>query len=133
MKEDKIKILSTYIKSGISPILMEDVSTKIFDDAIIIDSNCDRAQLNGHYEGTNYVAPEWYNELVKKSKEPYSILVISQINKIPTNDQIKFGEILKYKKVSTFQLPKNCIIIVTVSNLNNNPINESVYSLLAHV
>jgi len=133
MKEDKLKILSTYIKSGISPILMEDVSTKIFDDAIIIDSNCDRELLNGHYESTNFVAPDWYNELVKKSKEPYSILVISKINKIPTNDQIKFGEILKYKKVSTFELPKNCIIIVTASDLKNNPINENIYSLLAYI
>ncbi len=130
MNEEKMKILNSYIKSGISPILMEDVSVKAFEDAVIIESNCDREILNGSYEETNFVAPNWYNELIEKKNQ---ILVINEINKISTDEQIKFGEILKYKKVSTFELPKNCIIIVTCSNLKENPINENIYSLLAQI
>ena len=130
MNEEKMKILNSYIKSGISPILMEDVSVKAFEDAVIIEGNCDMEILNGSYEETNFVAPNWYNELIEK-KNP--ILVINEINKVSTDEQIKFGEILKYKKVSTFELPKNCIIIVTCSNLKENPINENIYSLLAQI
>ena len=130
MQKDKLKILSEYIKSGISPILVENVNNGVFPDAVIINSDCNKSLLNGHYEGINFVAPNWYNELIKKSTP---ILVINEIDKVSTEEQIKFGEILKHKKVSTFKLPENCIIIVTSSNLKENPINESIYSLLAEV
>ena len=45
----------------------------------------------------------------------------------------KFIEILKYKKISTFELPENCLIIVTCSDLTNNKINEEIYSLVAQI
>ena len=61
------------------------------------------------------------------------MLVINNINEIDVNEQTKFIEILKYKKISTFDLPKDCIIIVTAKNLKERPINEEVYSLLAHI
>jgi len=130
MDKEKIKQLDAYIKSGVSPILIENIPIEVFEDEIIIDSNCDRKLLNGHYEGINFVAPEWYNQLINKTNP---ILIINEINKISTNEQIKFGEILKYKKVSTFELPKNCIIIVTCSNIKDNPINEKIYSLFAQI
>lgn len=130
MQKDKLKILSEYIKSGISPILVENISLLEFEDAVIIEGDCGKELLNGHYEEINFVAPNWYNELIKKNTP---ILVINEINKVSTEEQIKFGEILKYKKVSTFKLPENCITIVTYSNLKENPINESIYSLLAQI
>ena len=55
------------------------------------------------------------------------------INEAPLEEQTKFIEILKYKKVSTFELPKNCLVIVTCSDLTTNKINEEVYSLLAQI
>lgn len=130
MQKDKLKILSEYIKSGISPILVENISLLEFEDTVIIEGDCGKELLNGHYEEINFVAPNWYNELIKKNTP---ILVINEINKVSTEEQIKFGEILKYKKVSTFKLPENCITIVTYSNLKENPINESIYSLLAQI
>ncbi len=72
-------------------------------------------------------------ELLDKSKINYVVLVIENINEIPLEEQTKFIEILKYKKVSTFELPKNCLVIVTCSDLTTNKINEEVYSLLAYI
>ena len=86
MDKEKIKQLDAYIKSGVSPILIENIPIEVFEDEIIIDSNCDRKLLNGHYEGINFVAPEWYNQLINKTNP---ILIINEINKISTNEQIK--------------------------------------------
>lgn len=130
MNSDRIKILEGILKSGISPILLEDFPVSVFQDAVILESNCDVSELNGHYEETEFCPPEWYKKLTSKDNP---VLVINNINKIPTDEQIKFVEIFKYNKISTFELPKNCIVIATASNLKENPINEQVYSLMAHI
>lgn len=133
MSQDRINMLMEYIKAGISPILVEDLPVNIFDDAIIIDSNCDDMLLNGHYENTDFVAPKWYYELLEQSKTKMPMLVIKDINKVSIEVQSKFGELLKYKKISTFDLPVNCIIIVTCSNLKGATLNKDIYSLMAHI
>lgn len=130
MNSDRIKMLEGILKSGISPILLEDFPVSVFQDAVILESNCDVSDLNGHYEETEFCPPEWYKKLTSKDN---AVLVINNINKIPTDEQIKFVEIFKYNKVSTFELPKNCIIIAIASNLKENQINEQVYSLMAHI
>lgn len=130
MNSDRIKMLEGILKSGISPILLEDFPVSVFQDAVILESNCDVSELNGHYEETEFCPPEWYKKLISKDN---AVLVINNINKIPTDEQIKFVEIFKYNKISTFELPKNCIVIAIASNLKENPINEQVYSLMAHI
>ena len=130
MNSDRIKMLEGILKSGISPILLENFPVSVFQDAVILESNCDVSELNGHYEDVEFCPPEWYKKLTSKDN---AVLVINNINKIPTDEQIKFVEIFKYNKISTFELPKNCIVIATASNLKENPINEQVYSLMAHI
>jgi hypothetical protein len=43
------------------------------------------------------------------------------------------AEIIKYKKVSTFDLPEDTIIILLANNLEKNKLNEEIYSLVAHI
>ena len=71
--------------------------------------------------------------VLDKSKTSTVVLVIENLNEIPLEEQTKFIEILKYKKISTFELPKKCLVIVTCSDLTVNKINEEVYSLLAQI
>lgn len=130
MNKERLEMLNEYIKSGITPILIENMPASVFDNATILDANCDISDLNGHYENINFVAPSWYNKLKQNQTK---MLVINNINEIDVNEQTKFIEILKYKKISTFDLPKDCIIIVTAKNLKERPINEEIYSLLAHI
>ena len=59
--------------------------------------------------------------------------MIRNINKIDISDQAKFIEILKYKQISTFDLPKNTLIILTVTDLNSNKLNKEVASLVAMI
>jgi len=115
------------------PILVEDISNEFFENAVILNNDCDISLLNGHYEGVNFVAPDWYTILVEKCKNGRSILIINGINNAEIDDQLKFIEILKYRKISTFDLPKNCSIIVTAYDIKNKPIAEEIYSLVACV
>lgn len=133
MNKERLNLLKKYIKSGISPLLIQNIPSNFFDNSVVIKSNIDRSELNGHYENTDFCPPIWYKELLDKSKMNVAVLVIDSINEIPLEEQTKFIEILKYKKISTFELPKNCLIIVTCSDLATNKINEEVYSLLAQI
>lgn len=133
MNKEQLEILNTYAKAGISSILLENIPENLFKNSIVLDANCDISLLNGHYEGTEFVAPSWYNELIEISKVAHAILVIKNINTISKEEQTKFIELLKYRKISTFDLPKNCTIVGTCFNLKENQINEEVYSLMAHI
>lgn len=130
--DERLDMLEKYVKAGISPILIEGtpITTK---KAVYLNANCDKSLLNGHYDASNFVAPNWYNELLEKSKESHCVLVINGLNEIPKEEQIKFIELFKYKKISTFELPKNCVIITTCSSLVEKTISEEVYSLLVHI
>lgn len=136
MKNDKVEMLNlleAYIDAGISPILLEDVESKIFHHAVLLEANCDVSLLNGHYEETSFIPPEWYTQIIEKSKNRYALFVIEGINQISEEEQLKFLELLKYKKISTFELPKNCVIIATCSHLEEKPIAKEIYSLMVHV
>jgi len=133
MNKERLDLLENYIKSGISPILIQNISSDSFKNSVIIKSNIDSSELNGHYENIEFCPPLWYKELLDKSRTNTTVLVIENINEISLEEQTKFIEILKYKKISTFELPRNCLIIATCSDLTNNKINEEVYSLLAQI
>lgn len=133
MNKERFNLLENYIKSGVSPLLVQNIPSNFFDNSIVIKSDIDKSELNGHYENVNFCPPLWYKDLLDKSKTKTVVLVIENINEIKLEEQTKFIEILKYRKVSTFKLPKNCLIIVTCSDLTANKINEEVYSFLAQI
>lgn len=133
MDGEKLVMLENYIKLEMSPILMEDVVMDIFKNATVLEADCDDSLLAGHYEDINFVPPEWYNELKIKNSGEHSLLLIPEINKIPQDEQLKFLELFKYKKINTFNLPPKTIIIATANNLKENPIAEQIYSLMIHI
>lgn len=133
MNKEKLEMLNEYLKTTNIPVLVEDIPLEIFSDYVIIPSDINVKELDGHYEKAEYCPPSWCTSLVDKHKENKAFLVITDINKISKNDQAKFVEILKYKKVSTFDLPKDVRIILTANNLKENEISEEIYSLLAHI
>ena len=133
MNKERLSLLENYIKTGVAPLLVEDIPSNSFSNSVVLKSNIDKSELNGHYENVEFCPPTWYKELLEKSKSEHVILVIENINDISLEEQNKFIEILKYNKISTFELPKNCLIIVTCSDLNNKKISEEVYSLLAQI
>ena len=133
MNKERLNLLESYIKTGVAPLLIENIPSDLFSNSVVLKSNIDKSELNGHYEEIEFCPPTWYKELLEKSKLDYVILVIENINDVSVEEQNKFIEILKYNKISTFTLPKNCLIIVTCSDLNNKKISEEVYSLLAQI
>lgn len=133
MQKEKLDMLKKFIEAKISPLLVVDLPIDIFDNAVILKSDIKRELLNGHYEQDEFCPPMWYDELVNKSKEGYALLIIENINSIDAKEQTKFIEILKYKKVSTFELPDNVIVIATATDLGVKKIADDVYSLMAQI
>lgn len=133
MKKIDSESLKQLIKLNEFPILVEDIPNELFENAVILSNDCDVSELNGHYEELEFVPPIWYEVLCEKCREKDTILIINAINNSDLDEQLKFTEILKYRKISTFVLPKNCIIIVTAYNLKERPVAREIYSLTAHV
>ena len=127
----KRDLLMSYVKSNVAPILVDFIDGNSIPNSVVLSANCEMTELNGHYNNTEFNPPKWLTEL-NDSKLP-TILVIDNIDSIPKNEQTKFVEILKYRQVSTFELPKNTVIIVTAKEINENTINEEIYSLVAHI
>lgn len=132
MRQEQVELIKEYMSLGF-PILIDHSVSNIFQNPVILDSKCEPSELNGHYEKMEFVAPDWYQTIQEKSKTTSPILIIQNINQLPLTEQTKFIEILKYKKVSTFPLPKNCVIVVTFDSSKENLIHEEVSSLLAKV
>ena len=133
MNQDRVNLISTYLNTNVAPLIIEGVTPANFPDAVILPSNCETTLLNGHYEGTEFISPKWYNDLMTKKDMKNNILVIDNLTNISLEEQLKFCEILKYRKISTFELPQNCCIVITCEKIDKTKISPEIYSLVAHV
>ena len=109
-------------------LLIKDSQLNTNQSTVILMSNCNILDLNGHYENTEFCPPNWYTKLIEKSQNGQCALIIKGIDTIKKEEQFKFIELIKYKKISTFKIPTNCTIIVTYYN-DYKLINEELYLL----
>lgn len=134
MNKEQVDLLGEYIKAGKLAVLIEELPESVIEKgAIVINSDCSSSELMGYFDNLEYIVPEWYNKLMESSKIHTPVLIIKDINKVPEEEQRKFIELLKYKKVYVNKIPENCMIFVTYSDLKENPIEEEVYSFMAHI
>lgn len=129
--ENKKEILLSYIKANVAPILVDFIFGNELDGAVVLPANVDIKELNGHYDGVDFIPPKWLNEIL--STNASKILVIDKIDEISKEEQLKFCELLEYRKISTFELPKSCVIIVTANEVNKDKISEEIFSLVARI
>ena len=129
--EDKKEMLLSYIKSNVAPILVDFISGQDLKGAVVLPANIDIKELNGHYDGADFMPPKWLNEILNTNDS--RLLVIDKIDTISKEEQLKFCELLEFRKISTFELPKNCVIIVTANEINKDKINKEVFSLVARI
>lgn len=127
--KDKKEMFLTYLKSNVAPVLVDFLSINELDFAVTIPADIDIKELNGHYEGLDFIPPKWLNEILYSTKN--KILVIDRIDTISKEEQLKFVELLKYRKISTFELPKDCLIIITANEINTEKISNEIFSLVA--
>ena len=57
----------------------------------------------------------------------------SKIIHFPKTENKGEKQILKYRKVNTYKLPENCVIMVTADKINKDTINENIFSLVAKI
>ena len=120
MQRDKLMLLNDYLKIGDIPILIN-LPSSIFEEAIILNKDDSLYDLN------------WYNKLVERCKSDRCILILNKINELDKKEQLKYVELLKYRKIGNNKIPDNTIIVVLYDDLENNRLCEEVYSLLAHI
>lgn len=134
MNKEQVNLLGEYIKAGKSAVLIEKIPESVIEKgAVVINSDCSNSELMGYYDNLEYKIPEWYSKLNESAKEHTPVLIIKDINKIPEEEQRKFIELLKYRKVYVHKIPENCMIFVTYLDLKENPIDEELYSFMAHI
>ena len=131
--QNKIAKLEESLKKGYRLYLIEINKIEKMKNSEILNSKCNISELNGHYEISEYKPPEWLRKLNEKSKKGYCILIIDNIDKISKEEQNKFLEIIRYKKISVFELPKNCIVLMTCSKISKELINKEVYLSTIHI
>lgn len=129
--ENRKEMLLSYVKENVAPILIDFMSFNEMDIAVVLPATIDVKDLNGHYDGENFMPPKWLDEIL--STNDSRILIIDKIDTISKEEQLKFCELLEYRKISTFELPKNCVIIVTADEINKDKINEEIFSLVARI
>lgn len=131
MMENKRELLLSYIKSNVAPILVDFLSGNDIKNAVILPANIDSKELNGHYDGVDFLPPKWMSEILGTNAS--KILIIDKIDSVSKEEQLKFCELLEHRKISTFSLPDNCAILVTVDEINKDKISEEIYSLVAQI
>ena len=128
MNREKLDLLKVYLKTNIAPILIQDVDiTFLKKDAVILPANIKKPSLNGALSNGKLNEPNWYNELKKRCQNGNGVLIISDLSKISKDEQSKFYEILKYRKVGVLELPKNCVILL---NGELDELNDNIKSLV---
>lgn len=66
--EDKRATLMTYIRESVAPILVDFISGKDVKGAVVIPAHMDRKELNGHYEGIDFMPPQWFSEITETNE-----------------------------------------------------------------
>ena len=125
-----IEFLKEYIKANICPILIDFLDSKYIPNCILLPSNINIKDLDGHYKNEDYLPPEWYSKLLSENK---NVIVIDNIDSIHIEEQDKFLELIKYRKISTFDLPNDVVIIITAKKINKDTISKNIYELVAHI
>ena len=131
MMENKRELLLSYIKSNVAPILVDFLSGNDIKNAVILPANIDSKELNGHYDGVDFLPPKWMSEILGTNAS--KTLIIDKIDSVSKEEQLKFCELLEHRKISTFSLPENCVILVTANEVNKNKISEEIYSLVVQI
>lgn len=129
--EKRQELLMSYIRANVAPILVDFISGKDVKGAVVIPANIDNKELNGHYDEIDFMPPKWLSEIAQTNESKF--LIIDKIDTISKEEQLKFCELLEHRKISTFELPKSCVIIVTANEINKDKINEEIYSLVAQI
>lgn len=111
--------------SRTAPVLAVGFSSSSFGDSTVISASIPSAELGIVNTLSGLQAPSWFYEIVKGNSSHQ--IVIDGVDSIDKENQEKFYELLKYKAISDIDLPADCTIIVTASNINN--VSETILRL----
>ena len=83
--ENRKEMLLSYVTANVAPILIDFMSFNEMDIAVVLPATIDVKDLNGHYDGENFMPPKWLDEIL--STNDSRILIIDKIDTISKEEQ----------------------------------------------
>lgn len=114
---NRIELLVNHLNNSDMPVLVESISLNEIPNSVVINSDISDSDLFGYYDEFVYHSPKWLDKI--HYTNDVKILVINNIDKLKKSEQKRFIEIIKYGKISNFDLPNNYKILLTAMDLNN--------------
>jgi len=130
MINKKLNNLQDLIKVNVMPLLIEDRKllqvyiTEFNPNKIVLDAKFSAKDL----EIDGSTCPKWLKYLDINKNSSSNLLIIDNFCEISKQEQMKFYDLLKYRKVANYELPTNCFIIIMGKS---EEINEIIFSLLS--
>jgi len=125
VSQDKLERLKEYMKLNVAPILITDVTPAFFINPIVIDHTCSKEELNA------YSKENWYQKTKKEEDNPF--IIIDEITQLEKEEQLKFLELIKYRKIGEHVLNDKFIIILTSKKENLKNLNETLASYVVQI
>lgn len=120
--DERMNILNAYMSANVAPILEGFIFGSDIPNSVIIDAKISLDDL--YNDGDN----SWFKSLGERK-----ILVIDNLDSISKDEQVKFMELFKYRKIGSMFLQDDVVIIVTAKRIDRDRINEAIYSLVVHI
>ena len=131
MDENLKKKLNGLLKSNKDwPIIIEgDIKEEDFLNATFLPAKTPSAKLGIINDAKGLIKPNWVKSLDAKRDEKVNLLVISGLDKISMDEQVKFSAILDTKALNGYKLPQNLQIVILINKGNRAKINNEILSL----
>ena len=100
-----------------APVLVIGKKVDDFKNYTLIEADIPSQDLGAINTASGVKFPKWL-ESIQSGKSSKKI-IINNIDSLDVELQEKFYELLKYKTISSMDLPKDCTIIVLANNIEN--------------
>lgn len=98
-----------------APVLVLGVSAEMFGTSTVLEADIASKELGIVNTPRGLKTPRWFYELVNGNGSHQ--IIINNLDAIDQENQAKFYELLKYKTISTIELPADCRLIVIAHDL----------------
>jgi len=130
---NKTEIIKEYIKDNITPIWLEGFNLTMFKDMTVVPPEAPRSDFAVLVGANGPIYPKWYKLVMSKQHKPINLLVFESIDLLSDEEQERFLELVKYRRISNVKLPENCCIILTTAKQNQGRINEKLRRFLTYI
>lgn len=132
MKNEKLEIIHDLVLSNVSPIVVKDTTELL---AFTQMHKCATTVINAKHSDVELELlgnkePSWLTDANEDKGEKFNLLIIDNFFEIKHDEQMRFFELLKHRKVYTWKLNDTIVIILKGKKSEKSKVNQTLLSLL---